>query len=92
MLRDINVLSMRTPPLSELKRFVLQSTAIEGVHLKENDFMPLKKGKSKKTISSNISELVHSGRPKKQAIAIAMSKAGMSKKKNRYGISNLKRK
>ena len=42
--------------------------------------MPLKKGKSKATISSNISELMHSGRPQKQAIAIAMSTAGKSRK------------
>ncbi len=43
--------------------------------------VPLKKGKSKKVISENISELVHSGRPQKQAIAIAMSEAGLSKQK-----------
>ena len=41
--------------------------------------MPLKKGKSDKIISQNISELMHSGRPKNQAIAISMSKAGKSK-------------
>lgn len=43
--------------------------------------MPIKKGKSKKVISSNIRELMRSGRPQKQAVAIALSEAGKSKKR-----------
>jgi hypothetical protein len=43
--------------------------------------MPLMKGKSKKIISKNISELRNSGRKEKQAVAIAMSEAGKSRKK-----------
>lgn len=43
--------------------------------------MPLKPGKSKKVISSNIRREIKAGKPKKQAVAIAMRKAGMTKKR-----------
>jgi hypothetical protein len=40
--------------------------------------MPVAKGKSKKTISKNIRELKRSGRPQKQAVAIALDTARKS--------------
>lgn len=42
--------------------------------------MPLKEGSSRKVISSNIAELMQSGRKRDQAVAIALSKAGKSNK------------
>ena len=41
--------------------------------------MPLKHGKSQKTISSNISEMVHSGHPQDQSVAAALNIAREAK-------------
>lgn len=45
--------------------------------------MPLKSGRSKKVISSNIRTEIAAGKPQKQAVAIALRKAGVPKKRSR---------
>jgi len=49
--------------------------------------MPLKSGSSRKTISANIAELIHSGRKPSQAAAIAYKKARKVKirRKRKHG-------
>ena len=45
--------------------------------------MPLQKGSSRAAMSANIAELMKTGRPQKQAVAIAYSVAGEKRKRKK---------
>lgn len=45
--------------------------------------MPLRKGKSKAVISSNIREMRKAGYPQRQAVAASMRKAGKPRKRGK---------
>lgn len=53
--------------------------------------MPLKKGSSRKTMSSNIKTEINAGKPKPQAVAIAYSEARKSAKSaGKSGLASLR--
>lgn len=50
--------------------------------------MPLKKGSSKATVSSNIKEMMQAGHPQKQAVAAALNQARKSGQANKKAGKN----
>jgi hypothetical protein len=63
----------------DTKNLLFINGSIKSTH-KEKPHMPLKKGSSAKTVSTNIRTLRKEGYPQKQSVAIALDKAGKGKK------------
>lgn len=65
--------------LHDVESILRDSYTVMNMNIPQEESMPLKKGSSKKVVSANIRELMHTGRPQKQAVAIAMKTAGKLK-------------
>lgn len=50
--------------------------------------MPLRKGKSRAAISANIRTEIAAGKPRRQAVAIALHTAGVPKKKHKLSTND----
>jgi hypothetical protein len=75
---------MRLVYVTPVKRgFVHQEKIRINITKSRRRSMPLKKGSSKKTISQNIKTEIKSGKPQRQAVAIALQTARDSKKKRK---------
>lgn len=70
--------------VAELERGVETTSVPSGEISSKGENMPLKKGSSKKAVSYNIKRLKKEGRPQKQAVAIALKKAGKSKRRRSH--------
>lgn len=62
----------------------IYSKILSALNYKET-LMPLKSGKSRKTIQQNIKTEIAAGKPQKQAVAISLNKAYGPKKKGKKG-------
>jgi hypothetical protein len=69
------------PMLAGRSRTATATRPPEAGFLLEQSTMPLKSGSSKATISKNIKTEMSAGKPQKQAVAIALSKARGGKKR-----------
>lgn len=76
-------LAMNPTDLNALCRVLRAISQLKYIPVEGAELMPLKSGKSRKTISTNIKTEIAAGKPQKQAVAIALSKSRGNKKRKK---------